>query len=54
MYLAKQLIELMNGSIGYRERDEEGQSGSVFWFTLPLAKESPEPAPLEPTLDDGT
>lgn len=54
LYLAKQLIELMNGSIGYRERDEEGQTGSVFWFTLPLAKESPEPALLEPTLDDST
>ena len=52
LYLSKQLIELMNGSIGYCERDEEGKTGSVFWFTLPLAKESPEPAPLEPTLDD--
>jgi len=52
LYLSKQLVELMNGSIGYRERDEDGETGSVFWFTLPLAKAPTEPTPLEPTLDE--
>lgn len=60
LYLSKQLVEIMNGSIGYRERNEEedGETGSVFWFTLPLAKEEPadleEPAEaaLEETLDE--
>ncbi len=35
LYVSRILVELMNGSIGFRERDE-GQ-GSVFWFTLPIA-----------------
>ena len=35
LYLSKKLIELMQGTIGYRESDSG--HGSVFWFTLPLA-----------------
>lgn len=43
LYVSRMLVELMNGSIGFRERDED--SGSVFWFSLPMA------APTEPSPD---
>ncbi len=36
LYLCKSLVEQMRGSIGYRDRAPE--QGSVFWFTLPLAR----------------
>jgi signal transduction histidine kinase len=35
LYLSKILVEQMQGSIGYMER--EPGPGSVFWFTLPLS-----------------
>ena len=35
LYVSRMLVELMNGSIGFRERDEG--TGSIFWFTLPIA-----------------
>lgn len=35
LYLSKKLVELMQGTIGYRESDSG--RGSVFWFTLPMA-----------------
>ncbi|MEK9661872.1 MAG: response regulator, partial [Alphaproteobacteria bacterium] len=31
--ISKRLVELMNGEIGYRPREE---GGSLFWFTIPL------------------
>lgn len=34
LFLSKKLVELMHGTIGYRE--SETTQGSVFWFTLPL------------------
>ena len=37
----------MGGNIGYHQRDEEGAVGSIFWFTLPLAKGAVEPALTE-------
>ncbi|MEE9126624.1 MAG: ATP-binding protein, partial [Planctomycetota bacterium] len=49
LYLSKQLVELMGGNIGYHQRDDEGASGSIFWFTLPLAKGTVEPALTEAT-----
>ncbi|MCA8956653.1 MAG: HAMP domain-containing histidine kinase [Planctomycetes bacterium] len=33
LYLSKKLVELMHGTIGYRESENHG---SIFWFTLPL------------------
>lgn len=36
LHLTKKLVELMQGSIGYREA--EGGRGSIFWFTLPLER----------------
>ncbi|MEE2886321.1 MAG: HAMP domain-containing sensor histidine kinase [Planctomycetota bacterium] len=44
LYLSKKLVELMQGTIGYRE-SELGR-GSVFWFTLPLAAVANQPTPL--------
>ncbi|MHC4812736.1 MAG: sensor histidine kinase [Planctomycetota bacterium] len=44
LYLSKRLVEMMNGSIGYRRRGEDEETGSVFWFTLPLGKAPTEPA----------
>lgn len=38
LYLAKKLIEMMRGTIGYRPADS---GGSVFWFTLPIASDRP-------------
>ena len=35
LHVSRMLVELMNGSIGFRERDKD--SGSVFWFSLPMA-----------------
>ncbi len=35
LYVSRMLVELMNGSIGFRERNND--SGSVFWFSLPIA-----------------
>jgi signal transduction histidine kinase len=40
LHLSKKLVEFMQGAIGYRE-GKNGR-GSVFWFTLPLAK-APNP-----------
>lgn len=38
LYLTKKLLAMMNGTIGYRPA--EGDTGSVFWFTLPVAHAS--------------
>jgi PAS domain S-box-containing protein len=39
--ISKQLVELMGGEIGFQSAPE---AGSVFWFTVPLAKQAtPEP-----------
>lgn len=38
LYMARVLVEQMQGCIGHRERD--GGPGAVFWFTLPLATRS--------------
>jgi signal transduction histidine kinase len=38
LYLSKILVEQMNGSIGYMQRDPG--PGSIFWFTLPSANRS--------------
>jgi signal transduction histidine kinase len=35
LYVSQMLVELMNGSIGFRERNND--SGSIFWFSLPMA-----------------
>lgn len=35
LHVSRMLVELMNGSIGFRERDKD--SGSVFRFSLPMA-----------------
>ena len=35
LYVSRMLVELMNGSIGFRERNND--RGSVFWFSLPMA-----------------
>ncbi|HEY3282434.1 MAG TPA: response regulator, partial [Armatimonadota bacterium] len=45
--LCRQLVELMGGSIGVESREGHG---SLFWFTLPLMKQSPKPsaAPCPP------
>ena len=45
LYVSRMLVELMNGSIGFRERDEG--NGSVFWFTLPIA-----PADFRPSTSE--
>jgi signal transduction histidine kinase len=45
LYVSRMLVELMNGCIGFRERDE-GQ-GSVFWFTLPIARADLRPSSPE-------
>jgi CheY-like chemotaxis protein len=39
--ISKHLIELMGGQIGVRAREE---SGTVFWFTVELARAEPTPA----------
>lgn len=36
LYLTKKLVELMGGTVGYRESDKS--DGSVFWFTLPTVE----------------
>lgn len=35
LYIAKHLIELMGGAIGF---ESESKQGSTFWFTLPIAE----------------
>lgn len=48
LYLSKKLVELMQGTIGYREADSG--RGSVFSFTLPMAAaERPEPVGIGST-----
>lgn len=42
--ISKWLVQLHGGEIGVRNR-EDGMSGAVFWFTLPLTEEG-LPAPL--------
>jgi|GEM_PF-3083895 len=40
--ICKKLVEIMNGEIGFKSKENEG---SVFWFTLPLNKDMKHKSP---------
>lgn len=56
--ISRQLVEAMGGEISFSSKNmqdgavEEGDSGSVFWFTLPLLHSDKDDAPILPGRPD--
>ncbi|MFK7741291.1 MAG: sensor histidine kinase [Planctomycetota bacterium] len=50
LYICRQLVEQMGGSIGYRRREAAAGGGAEFWFTMPRPQHDGIPA-TEPRAD---